>query len=73
MTVDTEKVSQSFRYNMIFRPRVWPEAFQTLISRNGYTIIEYESVKKSRTRLRQRMGLSVDESLEDRLRLYDAD
>lgn len=35
--------------------------------------IEYESVKKSRTRLRQRMGLSVDESLEDRLRLYDAD
>lgn len=35
--------------------------------------IEYESVKKSRTRLRQRMGLATTDSLEDHLRLYDAD
>lgn len=33
--------------------------------------IEYVSVKKSRTRLRQRMQLSSDQSLEDTLRIYD--
>lgn len=32
--------------------------------------IEYESVKKSRTRLRARMGLAPDSSLEDTLRSY---
>lgn len=34
--------------------------------------IEYESVKKSRTRLRSRMGLPPDSSLEDTLRGYAA-
>lgn len=32
--------------------------------------IEYDSVKKSRTRLRQRMGLPAGSSLEDTLRVY---
>lgn len=34
--------------------------------------IEYASVKRSRNRLRQRMGLSPSDSIEDTLRIYDS-